>query len=91
MRADEKRLVELQDWKAQAAKYELIAVENGTLAYALKADQKNTAVPHWLCPDCYQNGKPSILQRGYNRIKHKNTFNCHPCGLEIVANSAMPS
>ena len=87
----EKQLIEIQNWQATASKYELIQPETGAFVYTLKPDQKTTAIPHWLCPNCYQQSKSSILYRIYSKIHHRNTFRCHPCGLEQVINSAMPA
>lgn len=89
----EKRLIEMENWQSEAQKYTLIEMTEGVFVYALKPDHKTTSPAHWLCPNCYHNKKQSILQLGYSRIRHKNTFNCPSCGLELIdhSNKAMPS
>jgi hypothetical protein len=63
----EKRLIQIENWDAEAQKYALTEIVEGVFVYALKADQKDGAPAHWLCPDCYQNKKKSILQFQYSR------------------------
>jgi hypothetical protein len=59
----EKRLVEIEDWKVEAAKYSLKELVPGALVYAPNSDAGDTAPEHWLCTRCYQERKKSILQR----------------------------
>jgi hypothetical protein len=87
-----KQLIEMEDWKAESQKYSLIEMVEGVFVYALKPDQKDTAPPHWLCPNCYQNKKKSILQFEYSPTAHNNSFKCSQCSLQLVdhTNGAMP-
>jgi hypothetical protein len=88
-----KQLVQMKNWEAESAKYEPVEMIPGIIVYALKADYKSTAPPHWLCPNCYQNAEKFFLQHRYNRVHHKYSFNCQKCGLELIdtTNGAMPS
>jgi len=89
-----KELMNRENWDAEASKYTLIEIDRGVSVYALKPEYKSTATPHWLCPNCYQNRKPSILQRGESKTKHHYVFRCpYPsCSLELDdrSNSALP-
>lgn len=58
----EKRLMEMENWNEEAAKYTLTEMVQGVFVYALKDDYKTTAPAHWLCPKCYEDKKKSILQ-----------------------------
>ena len=89
----EKRLIEIQNWQAEAQKYTLAEIVPGVFMYALKAEYKDATPPHWLCPNCYESRRKSVLQRDYNRIKHNYVFQCHHCNAELVdtSNAAMPS
>jgi hypothetical protein len=88
----EKRLIDIENWEAEAEKYTLIEMVPGVFVYALKDDYKSTAPSHWLCPNCYQAKKKSILQfrptgDGYN------VFICSACKLALHDHTcrAMPS
>jgi len=58
-----KQLMQKKQWKAEAAKYELKAVDSGVFVYALKREKGNTEPAHWLCTKCYQFEQKSVLQR----------------------------
>lgn len=65
----ERRLIEIEDWKSEALKYELKQVSTGAFVYVLKHDEDSATPTHWLCPRCYEERQKSILQRaGY--IQH---------------------
>jgi hypothetical protein len=88
-------LIEMKNWETESAKYELTQIAEGLFVYALKDNYKPTTPPHWLCPDCYQNGKKSILQFTdalSTTSRRNNIFRCGQCKLEIIdhSNGAMP-
>jgi hypothetical protein len=87
-----KRLIEIENWEIESKKYALTEIAEGIFVYSLITDQKNGVPPHWLCPNCYQNKKKSILQFQYSRTAHNNTFKCAQCDLQLVdhTNNAMP-
>lgn len=58
----EKEIVRLKDWETEKQRYELKRLDGGGLAYTLKGEVKSSEAAHWLCANCYQNGRPSILQ-----------------------------
>ena len=88
----EKRLIQIENWEAENQKYALTQIADGLFVYALKPNESNGAPPHWLCPNCFQNKRKSILQFEYSRVAHNNTFKCSQCELRLVdhTNSAMP-
>lgn len=88
----EKRLVEIEDWKAEAEKYTLTSIAEGLFAYALKPDYKSTAPPHWLCSNCYEAKKKSVLQFEYWPPAHLNSFHCKHCDARLLdhSNNGMP-
>jgi hypothetical protein len=57
----EKQLVQLKDWSKEASRYELKEVVPGILLYALRGDLGSTEPFHYLCPNCFENQKKSIL------------------------------
>jgi len=72
-----KRLIEMEDWKTEAAKYTLKDIDSGIFVYAANPDQQSPAPLHWLCANCYDSKRKSILQRtsGARGIGYV----CHHC------------
>lgn len=62
----EKEIVRLKNWEAEKQHYELKAVDSGAFVYIKKPGMEAGQPAHWLCANCYQNGRPSILQ-GHGR------------------------
>lgn len=60
----EKEVAKLKAWETEKERYQLKDVFLGSFAYVLKPDAEGPEPPHWLCTNCYENGKRSILQRG---------------------------
>jgi len=59
----EKEVAAFDKWEAEKEKYELKAVSNtGMVAYMLKPDTRDSQPPHWLCTNCYESRKTSIIQ-----------------------------
>lgn len=80
----EQQIAKLKDWSADQQRYELADTGQGSLAYRLKPDMANGEPPHWICPNCYQNGKKAIMKEETLAIGRTETLVCHPCGLDIV-------
>lgn len=79
-----KQLIDMQDWKAEAQKYELRVVGPGIFVYAIRDDQVGTGPMHWLCTQCYNEGKKSILQRGRMGVNGWS-YLCPGCKVKIEA------
>jgi len=86
-RALEKKITDLETWNAEKEKYQLADVRTQyaqyghVWAYVLKKDASSTEPEHYLCQNCYQDGRKSILQeemRGSTEI-----LLCQRCGSEI--------
>ena len=83
------QVVRMKRWEAEKERYELAAPFPGCMVYALKLSMSNGQTPHYLCTNCYQQGKPSILQGKESRpMKGMGiacaSYNCPICGLEAV-------
>ena len=58
-----KAIAGFETWDAEKQRYELKPIgTQGVFAYSLKPEHENGEPPHWICPDCYQDRKKSILQ-----------------------------
>lgn len=78
----EKRLVQMEDWKAQAANYDLTDV-GGIFVYASKSQEDSPTPSHWLCANCYDSSRKSILQKTH--VSHRgDQYNCFGCQTEFL-------
>lgn len=78
----EAEVMRLKDWSAQKQRYELKnhGYEGGqtVFAYAVKESERGTEPPHSLCPDCFANGKPSLLVEE-RRVGGAQVLFCNAC------------
>jgi hypothetical protein len=76
----EAECVRLRDWTADKQRYEL--KEHGynrILAYALKEGEQHGEPQHSLCPACFLQSKPSILQPESYSLGRAKALVCHAC------------
>lgn len=78
----EKEVACLKTWNAEKKKYELKDVGSGSFVYARKEGAKPTETPHWLCTNCYEDGKKSILLRA-DIGGHEKLWVCYQCKSHI--------
>jgi len=81
----EKQVTDLKAWEAEKHRYQMEQVWPGATTYVLKAEAQGTEPIHWLCANCYQAGKKSILQLGTKfmlagRVKG---WDCPTCNATI--------
>ena len=49
-------------WEAEKQRYQLFAITNGGVLYALKFDQRQPREPaHYLCTNCFELGRKTVL------------------------------
>src|ERR1700676_1598778 len=58
----EKEVAKFETWDTEKKRYELKALRVDVFAYMLKPEARGTEPPHWLCANCYENGKKSFFQ-----------------------------
>ena len=78
--ADENRqlkeeLTNARGWEEQRARYQLVAPMRGCVVYALRASHKGDEPPHWLCTQCFVDGKKTLL----NPASNANDFCSYVC------------
>ena len=81
----ERKLVDKKNWKREAARYELKELVPGIFVYAVKAGMEASDPAHYICANCYQKQKRSILSLpgpGWTK------YVCHECKFEAVFQSA---
>ena len=86
----EKEVTDLKAWDAEKEKYHLVELRinvapghGGALAFALKEQAGSSEPIHFLCPDCYQEGRKSILQEEKRVPGMVDILWCNRCGAEI--------
>jgi hypothetical protein len=75
-------------WEKEKQRYKLISPWQGLLLYALKENCSFSEPPHWICTNCYENGRKSIL----NLMRKQNVVAfilfCPACRAEYLTRSA---
>lgn len=78
----QKKLIEFEKWGEIEASYRLLEVQNGRFVYSLKNPQLSPEPIHWLCTNCFDERKKSILQAVF-----KNDFDalyvCQRCKANL--------
>ena len=82
----DKRIAELESWKAETQRYKLIEIAKGVFVYVLKLEYIHDEPIHWLCPNCFENKRKSILQRA-DKTPSGTSHNCSNCKNVILDHS----
>ena len=80
----EAELARFETWDTEKQRYELKEPSSGAFVYSLKSG--DTEQPHWICANCYQQGKKSILQSFFTQAmpgRHEHIWNCPACSTKI--------
>ena len=75
VRTLKEEIAKIKAWETQKQRYKLVSPSVAAMAYALQKSMSNGEPPHYLCANCYQKGKPSILQHS----KNKDGLSCFVC------------
>jgi len=85
----EEEVARLKVWEVEKERYQLTNIRppnapgGNAWTYALKADADSAEPSHFLCANCYQEGRKSILQEEKRDVGMINVFFCQRCGAEI--------
>lgn len=84
-----KEVARLEAWDTERDRYELKDVGNadigcGVFVYALKESAQRAEPAHWLCTNCYTQGRKSILQLRDLTMNASRIHNCPLCKNEIT-------
>lgn len=80
----EEQVARLEKWNSEKERYELSELGNGTVAYRIKDAVRGTEPPHWICANCYDDGKKSHLQPEVRFPGSTKVYVCHACGSELT-------
>ena len=73
-----KKLMEFEQWDKTESEYELYEIVRGKFVYSSKKSQHSKEPHHWLCPNCWNERKKSILQATYHNYD-KASYTCPRC------------
>jgi hypothetical protein len=87
IRSLETEITKMKEWDAEKQNYELKQLWTGAMTYMRKPDARGVEPAHWLCPNCYTEGRKSFFQptdRSKNRI---HVYSCSTCKGEITSHN----
>jgi rubrerythrin len=77
-----------KSWEVEKLRYELKSVWHGAMVYALKTDKRNGEPAHWLCANCYTQGKKSFLN-SIGTMGGVNIWVCPNCSAKCRISSGI--
>jgi hypothetical protein len=84
----EKEIADIKAWEETKQRYELHQPMAGTFVYTLKVQSRGTEPTHWICTNCYEDSRRSILQiqsSGHGT----DHFVCPRCKAAIFVSSTL--
>ena len=79
----EKKLVEYENWDKTESQYQLKEITPGIRVYSSKEDSGLSDSDHWLCPNCFNDRKKSILQLERDEGKLGQYYICPKCKTRL--------
>src|SRR5688572_19678532 len=67
VRALEGEITAMKDWDAQKKRYKLTTPYGGVTVYALQKSMSDGEPPHYICANCFQTNKRSMLANTTNK------------------------
>jgi hypothetical protein len=85
----EEKVRSFETWNTEKNHYEMKALRAGVYAYMLKRSERSIQPPHWVCINCYNNGKISPFQWTAHSAQGHRVFQYSDprCKAEIAAGS----
>lgn len=77
-----KKLMEFEQWEKTESQYQLEEVHFGVFVYSPKESERSTEPKHWLCTNCWEERKKSILQCDYKHSEGAG-YTCPRCKTQI--------
>lgn len=59
IRAAKEELAKIKAWETEKQRYQLVSPHAGSMVYAVKRAMSNGEPPHYLCANCFKQGKAS--------------------------------
>jgi hypothetical protein len=80
----EKQITDFETWETEKQKYDLKNLGYASFAFMLKPNARGTEPPHFVCTNCYNQRRISILQYGPPRPGKRPGHYCPACYNEIL-------
>jgi len=61
IRTLKEEIAQIKAWEREKQRYQLISPWQGAVVYALKKSMCGSEPPHYICTNCYEDGRKSIL------------------------------
>ena len=74
----EQEIMRLKDWSADKERYHLVDVWNGSVAYTPKPGMEGGEPAHWLCSNCFNQGRKSYLA-AQGQVGPNVVWKCNDC------------
>ena len=58
----EREIIRLRDWSTERQRYQLVDAWRGAVAYMPRSGMEDGEPAHWLCANCFNQGRKSFLQ-----------------------------
>lgn len=86
VKALEAEVADLKAWDAEKQRYELKPIGGqGAVAFVLKPEARGIETPHWLCPNCFAQGKKSYFLNGGEMQGRTWVYKCVGCKSTVGA------
>lgn len=79
----EAQITEFEAWEREKPNYELREIASGVFAYASKTEASGSGPAHYLCANCYQDRKKSLLQKETLTVLRSEILGCSRCGAVV--------
>jgi hypothetical protein len=79
----EEELRNIKTWETTKERYKLASIAGGSFVYALKSDANPPEPAHWICPQCYEDSRKSILICG-RAMMRTIEVSCSHCEYKFI-------
>jgi hypothetical protein len=83
----EKQVADFEAWDTEKERYELKTVGFAAFAYMLKPEARGREPPHFVCTNCYNQRRISIIQHGVPKQGAWPEFCCPSCRSKLSPNN----
>ena len=82
VRDAESKIARLEAWQTEKERYQLTDIGQGTFAYALKQSMSAGEPAHYICTNCYQQSKKSVLHHMHS-AGGLHVMTCPSCNTKM--------
>ena len=75
----ESEVAQFNMWETEKQRYKLKDFGQNTFAYELKPEMANGEPTHFICPQCYETSRKSILQFESLDVYKREGYRCYSC------------